>query len=208
MIDGVRCAVVAWIATAAACAPARVPDPRATARAYADAARRADADALYAMLSTPSRQARSLGELRAVVALERTELAQQAQEISAADARVQASARFRYADGEEATVDLYDGQYWVSSAGSLPGPGRTPEETLDSLRRVLARRSYAGLLLILSPTTRTAIERDLRSLVGGLSDPGALPCRITDDTATVSVPGGHKVTLRREGGLWKVDDFD
>jgi hypothetical protein len=208
MRGGLRSAVVVLAATAAGCGPARLPDPRAAARAYAEAARRADADAIYRMLSAPSRQARSLAEVRAVVSSERSELADQAEQISGADIRVQATARLRYADGEEATMDLYDGQYWVSAAGSLPGPGRTPEETLDSLRRALARRSYAGLLRVLSPATRAAIERDLRSLVVGLSDPGGLPLRITDDTAIVSVPGGHQVTLRREGGLWKVDDFD
>ena len=32
-----------------------------------------------------------------------------------------------------------------ASAGALPGGARTPEEALDQLRRVLARRSYAGV---------------------------------------------------------------
>jgi hypothetical protein len=160
------------------------------------------------MLSLPSRQARSLAQVRDIVFSERRELAQQAEQISARDSRVQATARLKYADGEVATLDLYDGRYWVSTAGALPGAGRTPEETLDALRRVLARRSYAGLLRVLSPTTRAAIEHDLRALVDGLADPGALPLRTTEDTATVSVPGGHQVTLRREDGFWKVDDFD
>ncbi len=185
-----------------------LPDPRAAARAYAEAAEHADADAIYAMLSTSSRQARSLSEVRDIVSTERRELAQQAQQIATPASRVNATARFRYADGEVATVELYDGRYWVSAAGMVPGAGRTPEETLDTLRRVLARRSYAGLLRILSPATRAAIERDLRALVLGLSDPDALPLRMTDDRATVTVPGGHQVTLRREDGLWKIDDFD
>ena len=40
-------------------------------------------------------------------------------------------------------------------------------QALEQLRRVLARRSYAGLLRVLSRETRDAIERDLRGL--GLS---------------------------------------
>jgi len=31
---------------------------------------------------------------------------------------------------------------------------------------------------------------------------------VTGDAATVSVPGGHSVKLKREGGVWRVDDFD
>ena len=190
------------------CGPSLPPDPRVAVRAYADAARRGDADEIYRLLSASSRQARTLAQVREMVSAERPELAQQAEQLSARDTRLQATARLHYADGEAVTMDLDGGRYWVTSAGALPGAGRSPEETLDALRRVLARRNYAGLIRILSPTTRAAIEHDLRALVDGLSDPGALPLRMNDDAATVTVPGGHHVTLRREEGLWKVDDFD
>jgi hypothetical protein len=61
---------------------------------------------------------------------------------------------------------------------------------------------------VLSPSTRAAIENDLRSLVLGLERPETLEVRTTGDVATVLVPGGHHVRLRREAGVWRVDDFD
>jgi hypothetical protein len=73
---------------------------------------------------------------------------------------------------------------------------------------VLARRSYAGLMRVLSPATRAAIEQDLRALVTGLEKPDTLPVQAAGDSATVSVPGGHHVRLKREGGVWRIDDFD
>jgi hypothetical protein len=73
---------------------------------------------------------------------------------------------------------------------------------------VLARRSYAGLMRVLSPATRAAVENDVRSFVDGLSDTGSLPVQVTGDAALVSVPGGHQVKLKREGGVWRVEDFD
>jgi hypothetical protein len=160
------------------------------------------------MMTTASQQARSRGELTQMIADERAELAEQGKALAAPDVRVEATARLRYADGEEAALELRRGRYWVTAAGALPGGARTPEEALEQLRRVLARRSYAGLLRVLSPATRIAIENDLRTLVDGLSEPAGLPVQMTGDTAAVQVPGGHLVKLKREGGLWRVENFD
>lgn len=176
--------------------------------AYADAARRADGPALYAMLSRSARRDRSATDVLTVVGEERAELADEARALAQADTRIEATARMRYADGEEAALELRDGRYWITAAGALPGGARTPEETLEQLRRVLARRSYAGLMRVLSPATRRSIEDDLRSLVDGLDRPETLPIQSTGDSAVVSVPGGHQVKLRRQGGVWRVDDFD
>jgi hypothetical protein len=190
------------------CASSHVPDPHAAAASYADAAARGDADALYTMMTASSRQARSRSDLQKMVAQERSELADQAKDLSRADVRVEATARLRYADGEEAALELREGRYWVTAAGALPGGARTPEEALEQLRRVLARRSYAGLMRVLSPATRAAVENDMRSLVDGLTEPATLSVQVTGDSAVVPVPGGHQVKLKRDGGVWRIDDFD
>jgi hypothetical protein len=191
-----------------ACATSRVPDPHDAAKTYAQAAARGDADALYAMMTAASRHARSKEEVRAVVTDERAELTDQAKAVSDPDVRVEATARLRFADGEEAALELHDGRYGVTSAGTLPGGARTPEQAIEQLRRVLARRSYAGLLRVLSPATRAAIENDMRTLVDGLTEAGALPVQMNGDGAIVAIPGGHQVRLKREGGVWRIDDFD
>ena len=61
---------------------------------------------------------------------------------------------------------------------------------------------------VLSPATRAAIEQDLRSLVTGLEKSETLPVTVSGDSASVTVPGGHSVRLKREGGIWRVDNFD
>lgn len=190
------------------CASSRVSDPRGAAEEYAAAASRGDADAIYDMMTESGRRARSKADVRRIVAEERQELSEEAQAIQSRDARIEATARLRFQDGEESALDLRDGRFWVTSAGALPGGARTPEEALDQLRRVLARRSYAGLMRVLSPATRAAIEQDLRSLVTGLEHAETLSVQVSGDAATVTVPGGHHVRLRREGGVWRVDDFD
>ena len=196
------------LVSSSACASHAVPDPRDAARAYGDAAARGDAGALYAMMSSESRRDRSHDDVTRMLVEERPELAEQGAALAQPGALVAATARLRYADGEEAALDLRDGRYWVTAAGALPGGGRTPGEALEQLRRVLARRSYTGLMRILSPATRAAIESDVRSFVDGLNEPETLPVQVTGDTALVPVPGGHQVKLKRESGVWRVDDFD
>jgi hypothetical protein len=191
----------------AGCGSASIPEPREAAMAYADAAAKGDADALYEMLSDKGKKVRTREEVRALVADQRTELSDQAKQVRGDDARIKTEATVRYGDGEEAALALEEGAFRVSAADALPAEARTPVQALDQLRRVLARRSYAGLIRVLSPRTRAALEADLRSLVEGLEEPSGLDVDVTGDTAIVVVPGGHLVRLRREGGAWHVEDF-
>jgi hypothetical protein len=200
--------LLAVFAALAGCTGGSVPDPRGAAEEYARAASRGDGDAIYEMMTTSAQKSRSRQDVKRLVAEQRGELAEQAKSLTAKDARVEAIARLRYEDGEEAQLELHDGRFWITASGALPGGSRTPEQALDQLRRVLARRSYAGLMRVLSPSTRTAIEQDLRSLVLGLERPETLHVEVTGDAAAVTVPGGHSVKLKREGGVWRVDDFD
>jgi hypothetical protein len=185
-----------------------MPDPRDAVVAYEAAAAKGDAKAIYGMLSDRSKKALKVADVERIVADERVELATQAKAVADPAAIVRASARIRYADGENATLDVEDGAFRVSSADGLPAQARTPAEALEQLRRSLARRSYAGLMRVLSPSTRSAIESDLRSLVDGLTHPEGLDVQVSGDVAQVQIQGGHFVKLRREGAAWKVEDFD
>jgi hypothetical protein len=122
--------------------------------------------------------------------------------------RVATTARLRFADGEQAALEWTGGRFGVTAAGSLPGGAATPEAALDELRRALARRSYPALLRLLSPSTRSAVEQDLRTLVGGLEHPDTLPIHTSGDSSNALVPGGHHVSMKRDAGVWHVEDFD
>ena len=191
-----------------ACRDRSVPDPRDAAAVYASAAARGDANAIYSMMTSSAKRALSADDLRRIIGDERAELAEQATAITSKDARLEARARLRFGDGEEVALDLLGGRFLVASAGTIPGGAATPEEALDELRRVVARRSYAGLVRILTPSARASLEQDLRGLVTGLERPDTLPVETRGDEASASVPGGHHVKLKREGGLWRVEDFD
>src|SRR5262249_27871679 len=147
-------------------------------------------------------------EVARVVGDERAELSEQSKALGAPGVVVKARARVRYADGEDASLDLEEGVFRITAADALPAGARTPVQALEQLRRVLARRRYGGLMRVRSPTTRSAVEADLRSLVEGLEKPEGLEVHVAGDTGTVQIPGGHEVKLRRESGVWRVDTFD
>lgn len=192
----------------AGCSRPVVPDPRTAAREYAEAARRGDADAIYGMLTDEGRRELGLEGTRQLVKDSRAELARNAASLASGRVTAQARARVRFDDGEVAELALDDGRFRIASAAALPAGARTPAEALAELRQALARRSYAALVRVLSGDTRGSLENDLRSLVDGLEHPDTLDVKVNGDSAEVRVPGGHAVRMKREAGVWRIDDFD
>src|SRR5260221_1158551 len=180
-----------WGYGALGCSRASMPDPREAVSAYETAPAKGDAKAIYAMLSERSKKALKMADVERMVADERAELANQAKAVADPGAMVRASARVRYADGEDATLDVEEGGFRVSSADGLPAAARTPAEALEQLGRALGSRAYAGLMRVLSPATRSAVESDLRSLVDGLSHPEGLDVQVSGDVRAVQIKGGN-----------------
>ena len=191
-----------------ACGPPALPDPRAAAAAYARAAARGDAVAVRGLLTEESRRALGRDRIWRIVTENRAEAAADAPGFASPRATVRAAAEIRYADGEPAIVELDGGRYRISSALGLPSAPRTPVAALGGLRAALSRRSYDALVRLLSTSTAGSVEADLRGLVAGLEHPETLDVRVHGDTAEADVPGGHRVVLKREAGVWRVHDFD
>jgi hypothetical protein len=189
-----------------ACGGAELPDPAVAARAYAEAAARGDAEALHGMLTTEAKRSFGPEGTRKLVADARRELGEEGRALLRPGVRVDASATIPLRDGTTVELGLEASGFRVASADTLPSGARTPTEALEDLRKALARRSYPALLRVLSEKARTALERDMRSLESGLADPKTLDVKVTGDRAEVEIPGGHAVTLERDGGTWRVDD--
>jgi hypothetical protein len=193
---------------AVACSRPALPDARAAALRWSEAAERGDADAMYEMMTEDARRTYGRDGTRRLVEANKKEIADDARALASGKTDVEATATVRFADGEQAVLEVEDGAFKVGSAGALPSGARTPAQALAELRQALARRSYAGMMRVLSSDTRNAVENDLRSLVTGLEQPETLDVKVTGDKAEVQVPGGHSVRLKRESGVWRIEDFD
>lgn len=199
-------ALVALAVSAVACGRAELPDPRLAAQAYAEAAARGDADALHGMLTSDAKRTYGREGTKRVVADARAEIGAQGRALRRPGSRVEATATVPLSDGTSVELVFGSGGFRVASADTLPSGARSPVEALEGLKKALARRSYPALLRVLSAKARTAVEMDLRSLEAGLADPKTLDVKVTGDRAEVEIPGGHAVTLERDGGTWRVDD--
>lgn len=196
-----------WLTLETGCAPRTMPDPRDAARAYAAAAEHGDADALYALMTREARQAYGQEGVRSLVADARGELRQRGRSLRQGPLEAEAQAELVYLDGEVVRLHLEQGTFRVGAAGSLPAGAATPSQALVELRLALARRSYPALARVLGQTSRMHLEDQLGSLVRSLEHPESADIAVQGDRATVSLPEGHQVTLRREQGVWKVEDF-
>jgi TPR repeat protein len=208
MAVAIRAASALLLMLGAGCGRPAVPDPDEAVRRFAQAARQGDAETIHRMLTRQSQREHGREGTRRLVLESRAELERLGRAIGAGRTEVATRAALRYADGETADLVVEQGQFRISAAAGLPSAAQTPAQALAELRQALARRSYSGLTRVLSSGTRSALENDLRSLVTGLEHPETLEIKVSADRAEVTVPGGHLVRLKKEAGLWKVEDFD
>ena len=194
--------------TCLACAPAPLPDPKLAAQRWNEALQRGDADAVYALLSTSAREALGREGIEQVLTRDRKELIAAATSATNANARVETSARIEYSEERIASVVLEDGAFRVEAAAALPARAASPEDALRELREVLARRSFAGVLRVLTVDVARSLDAQLASVVEALGDPATVDIEVDGRRATARLPGGHTVKLEREDGAWRVRDFD
>jgi hypothetical protein len=191
-----------------ACSGARIPDPKLAAQRWNDALQRADVEAVYALLSESARQAWGREGVQRMLARDRKELLGVASAATGPNVQLETTARVSYGDGHSASVVLEDGAFRVAAAAALPAHAATPEAALQELREVLARRSFAGLLRVLTADAGRTLDSHLTSVAAALADPAAAEIEVDGRRATVRLPGGHTVKLEREDGAWRVRDFD
>jgi hypothetical protein len=183
-------------------------DPQAAAKRWAQAVQRGDAEAVLAEMSLEAQRAHGRDGIARLLADNREELGAQAGWINGAETRLSVEATLVQGDDRSARLVLEDGSVRVAAASALPAAARAPVDALRELRAVLERRSYEGLLRVLTRAARESLEDSLEALVRALQEPATQHLQIEGRRATARLPGGHTVKLEREDGVWRVKDFD
>jgi len=191
-----------------ACASQPLPDPRDAARRWAEAVQAGDEAAAYGMLTAAARRAHGREGVARLLSSERSELLTLGRAAAAPTALLETSADVDFGNDRRARVVLEEGRFRVAAAGALPAGAATPRDALRELRDVLAQRSFAGLLRVLTRASAEDLETGLAKVVDALSEPASVELDVEGRRATAQLPGGHTVTLGREDGIWQVKDFD
>ena len=119
-------------------------------------------------------------------------------------------AQMTLADGPEAQL-VRERDGWRLEAPLYAKPGAaSPADALRLFARALDERSVTGVLRLLTSARREDVRRALDRFAGGLRDHVADGLDVTGDHATVVWHDGEhrfRVTLKRENGEWRIDDF-
>jgi hypothetical protein len=191
-----------------ACAARPIPDPRAVAQRWAEAVRANDEEAVYALLTESAQRAQGRQGVKGALSEYHEEIAALAAETVSPTSRLTMAADVAYPGDRSARVVVEDGRYRIAAVSALPAAAGTPRDALRELREVLARRSFAGLLRVLTRDTGQSLETSIVDLVEALDEPSTLEIDLEGRRATAHLPGGHIVKLEREDGVWRVKDFD
>lgn len=179
-----------------------------TVRLWSEALERGDSNAVYALLNESSQQALGREGVAQLLTRDHEELSHVARAANADNSRLETVARVSFGDDRGALLVLEDGQFRVAATAALPARADSPEDALRELRDVLERRSFAGLLRVLTQDASQTLSGHLQGVVEALGDPGAVQIEVDGRRATARLPGGHTVTMEREDGAWRIRDFD
>lgn len=196
------------LALLAACAPKALPDPRLAARRWVDAVQAGDRDAMYELLTEGARRAHGPDGVTRLLATDRDELLSLGRAATASTAVLETHADVAFGADRTARVVLEEGRFRVAAAAALPAGAESPRDALRELRDVLAQRSFAGLLRVLTKESAQSLDGGLEDVVEALAEPSTVAIDIEGRRATARLPGGHTVTLEREDGIWRVKEFD
>jgi hypothetical protein len=190
------------------CAQKALPDPRVAAQRWADALTSGDEVGVYALLTDEAQRAHGHDGVSSLLSADRQELVSLGRAAAAPTALLETRADVAFGADRTARVVLEEGRFRVAAAGALPAGAESPRDALRELRDVLAQRSFAGLLRVLTRESSQSLDAGLEGLVDALAEPATLQVDVEGRRATAQLPGGHSVTLEREDGIWRVKEFD
>lgn len=191
------------------CVQRVVPPPDKAISQWVQAVESDDATLAHSLLSRGGQRTHNIEAITELFKRYRPELVGEAKGSSDDDRRILVSARVVGRSGWIAQLDLEGtSSFRITSAVPLPLAAQRPEDALGQLRLALEHRSHPGLLRILTTTSGRKLENELKSLIIALEDPEATSVIVRGRKATVTLSGGHTITLEREDGFWKVKDFN
>jgi hypothetical protein len=200
----------AWLLSALlGCAwaqPARVPDPALDARGFALALRDDRPDAAYALLDREQRDRLAYEDFVRLWHENRAELQTLGTQLAQSAIAARATAELELEDGERVVLVLEAGQWRVQGGVFDAQALSTPIDAVLELRRALQRQSLPSLLRVLSQERRAAWLAAFDKSVQQTRDALDLRVEVNGDQATVHLPLGGEIHLKREAGQWHVWD--
>jgi hypothetical protein len=201
----------------AGCVTSGARAPAETLRSYSKAIASDSPAAAYQLLSPTLQRAVPLEEFTKQWRDNRSELAEQRQQLLALlakpDGALTQHAEVRLAQGSVVRLDGAPqrfGQAWLLSDANLQVvAAHSPQDVLRLLLLAVEQRNYAALLRLLSADERRALEAQLNERVERLRGSLVRPnIEIKGDHARIEYDPRFFIDLVREGDSWRIADLN
>jgi hypothetical protein len=207
----------------ASCAAFQHPgdDPQATLHAYARALDQGHADEAYGYLSDDARRGISLEAFRRTVKDDPEGVAEIGRSLERATAPAAVTATVTSASGEELHLVLEKGEWRIDASTIDLYAQDTPRHAILGFVRALERQRYDLVMRYVPDAHRAGLDATkLRAAWGGRDKDEiaqivaalkhALPAATIEETGARAAMqyGAGSIQLVREGGLWKIENFD
>jgi len=190
-------------------AASRVAHPDATLRSYVEAVESEDYETAYRLLSEEQRARMPVEEFRRLAALNGPELEDQARQLRRhLETPIAVTAELRSRTGETASFALEQGQWTLTEGAAGSNSLQSPRHTVRALRRALQRRSYDGVLDLLSRDAQAIVEDEVERIIEALAEDELFAIEVTGNRARVFYDDDHFIDLVREQGRWVITDLD
>jgi hypothetical protein len=196
-------------------------DPQATLHAYARALDQGRADEAYGYLSDDARRGISLEAFRRTVKDDPEGVAEIGRSLERATAPAQVTATVTSASGQELHLVLEKGEWRVDASTIDLYAQDTPRHAIVGFVRAIERQRYDLVMRYVPDAHRAGLDAaklraawgdrdkdEIAQVVAALKH--ALPAATIEETGTRAAMqyGAGSIQLVREGGLWKIENFD
>jgi hypothetical protein len=181
--------------------------PRATLDAYVAAIHNNDSAAAYRLLDEKTRQRITEAEFRQRWNETRKEQLAQAKALKIARNKpLEIHARITHKAGTDHVLSYGNGRWMVDSAigGDV---GATPQSAITALMLAVERRDYRAVTDLLAAPVVAAFEKQIERRIAHVRNALKNGIKVQGSRATLQ-DGSFKLELIKEGGRWKVYDFD
>jgi len=214
-------ACVSAVLALAGCAAQPAADPQSALHAYADALEQGRADDAYRMLSDEARRGISLEAFRRMVKDDPEQVRDIGRALARPTAPAVVTATITSPSGQELHLVLEGGRWRVDAASIDLYAQDTPRHAIQGFVRALDRKRYDIVLRFVPDGHKEGLDAEklkaawegeekdeIEQVLAALKQ--ALPTGTIEETGDhASMPyGAGTISLVREHGLWKIEDFD
>jgi hypothetical protein len=190
-----------------ACGPKQAENPTNALRKYVAAIRANQPAAAYELLDQKTKKVLSKTEFVNRWKARKVELGRQAKDLEVAlEKPPLITAKLTSTSGEQTRLTFKKSRWWIETGLHLAA-NRTPKEAVESLLEAAQRRDYLAVKRLMTSRVARAFEQEIEKRIKKVKAAAKRGIKVRGNRAYLRTED-YRLELIREGGQWKIYDFD